>query len=276
MRWAGGVGPAGGRACSARVWQEGEAALLHAAASNVHRAALPGTHTFPCPPPAHRLIVGLCAPQFWHRPPVGCLRKKSPIVSIMASSVCAVMHSGLRGPMPAGGGDAGCGGGLDVGGLRGAATCGSGRSQAAARPLSTARQPTQPARTPGRAARAGPDALADVVRKLRGGAAPQVLHPRLHRIIDHVAAWCCWRGVRVRGEVRGEGGRWGRGEAEKGGGQDKWLGRGPRRRSRASLADWPSPLRRAQAPAPPSPPPGPRPPRRTRFLGRRGGAHHQV
>lgn len=49
---------------------------------------------------SHRLMVGLCAPQFWHLPPVGCRLKKSPIVSIIASSVCAVMAAGLRGPMP--------------------------------------------------------------------------------------------------------------------------------------------------------------------------------
>lgn len=49
----------------------------------------------------HRLMVGLLALQLWHLPPVGCFLKKSPIVSIMASSVCAVMHSGLRGPLPA-------------------------------------------------------------------------------------------------------------------------------------------------------------------------------
>lgn len=38
-------------------------------------------------PPAHRLMVGLWAPQLLHLPPVGCFMKKSEMVAIIASRV---------------------------------------------------------------------------------------------------------------------------------------------------------------------------------------------
>lgn len=78
---------------------------LHGSCSDAMHAPVlrPGTarHGPARPSATHRLMVGLWAPQFWHLPPVGWRLKKSPIVSIIASSVWAVMAAGLRGPMPA-------------------------------------------------------------------------------------------------------------------------------------------------------------------------------
>ena len=67
-----------------------------ALADNCHRcdatAAMASAHSgCPCALPyclpAHRLMVGLWAPQLLHLPPVGCFLKKSEMVAIIASSV---------------------------------------------------------------------------------------------------------------------------------------------------------------------------------------------